>query len=51
MTSNLVKPQNEHNILYDLQHSFREKCSCETQLVMLVEDLARSLQDWEADQP
>ena len=45
MTSNLVKHLNEHNILFDLQHGFREKRSCETQLVMLVEDLARSLQE------
>ena len=28
--------------LYDLQHGFREKRSCETQLTMLVEDLARN---------
>ena len=25
--------------MYDLQHGFREKRSCETQLIMLVEDL------------
>ena len=29
ITSNLVKHLNEHNILYDLQHGFREKRSCE----------------------
>ena len=45
VTSNLVKHLNTNNILYDLQHGFREKRSCETQLVMLVEDLARSLQE------
>ena len=28
--------------MYDLQHGFREKRSCETQLIMLVEDLARN---------
>ena len=28
--------------MYDLQHGFREKRSCETQLVMMVEDLARN---------
>ena len=27
--------------MYDLQHGFRVKRSCETQLIMLVEDLAR----------
>ena len=28
--------------MYDLQHGFWEKRSCETQLIMLVEDLARN---------
>ena len=28
--------------MYDLQHGFREKRSCETQLIMLIEDLARN---------
>ncbi len=42
VTSNLVRHLNQHNILYDLQHGFREKLSCETQLAMLVEDLARN---------
>ena len=27
--------------MYDLQHGFRERRSCETQLVSLIEDLAR----------
>ena len=31
-----------HGILYGLQHGFREKRSCETQLIMLKEDLARN---------
>ena len=31
-----------HKLLYDLQHGFRSKSSCETQLVMLMEDLFRS---------
>ena len=33
---------NSHDLLYDLQHGFREKWLCETQLTMLVEELARS---------
>ena len=28
--------------MHDLQHGFREKRSCETQLVMMAEDLARN---------
>ena len=39
----MVKHMNTHDLLYDLQHGFREKRSCETQLVTLVEDLARNL--------
>ena len=42
MASQIVKHMNEHSLLYDLQHGFREKRSCETQLTMLVEDLARN---------
>ena len=32
---------NEHSLLYDLKHVFREKRSCDIQLTKLVEDLAR----------
>ena len=38
----LVKHMNSHDLLYELQHGFRENWSCETQLIMLVEDLARN---------
>ena len=31
------------NIFYELQHGFREKSSCESQLLMLVDDLFKSL--------
>ena len=31
------------NILYDLQHGFRERMPCQTQLIQLVENLARNL--------
>ena len=41
MASQIVKHMNKHSLLYDLQHGFRENRSCETQLTMLVEDLAR----------
>ena len=41
MASHVVEHMHMH-VLYDLQHSFREEMSWETQLTMLVEDLARS---------
>lgn len=43
IASNLTKHFTQHNILYDLQHGFRERRSCETQLVQLIEDLHRNL--------
>ena len=43
VTSNLTKHLNNHNILYDLQHGFRERRSCETQLIQLVDEIARNL--------
>ena len=43
MASHVVMHLNSHDLLYDLQHGFREKRSCETQLTMLVEDLARNM--------
>ena len=43
IASNLSKHLNKHNILYELQHGFREKRSCETQLIQLVEDLGWQL--------
>ena len=41
--SNLARNFNNHQILYELQHGFREKRSSETQLIQLVEDLSRQL--------
>ena len=32
----------KYNLLYDLQHGFRSKRSCEAQLVTLIEDLMRN---------
>ena len=43
IASHLGKHLNSHDLLYDLQHGFREKRSCETQLTMLVQDLARNV--------
>ena len=44
VTPQLVKHFTSNNILYDLQHGFREKRSCETQLIMLVDELANNIQ-------
>ena len=41
LASNIVKHLDGQGILFDLQHGFREKRSCETQLIMLIIDLAR----------
>ena len=41
IASNIGKHLDSHGLMYDLQHGFRERRSCETQLVSLVEDLAR----------
>ena len=43
VASNLTKHLNKHNVLYDLQHGFREKRSCETQLIQLIVELTRGL--------
>ena len=43
VASNLTKHLNNHNILYDLQHGFRERRSCETQLIQLVDEFVRNL--------
>ena len=41
--SSIVKHFNDNKILYDLQHGFRAKRSCETQLTMLVEELHQNM--------
>ena len=43
ITSSISKHLTRHNVLYKLQHGFREKCSCETQLIQLVEVFVRRL--------
>jgi hypothetical protein len=32
-----------HNILHDAQHGFRRRRSCENQLILTVQDLARNI--------
>ena len=41
IASNVVKHLDTNGLMYDLQHGFRERRSCETQLASLIEDLAR----------
>ena len=45
MISNVVKHLDQHKILYDLQHSFRARRSCETQLTLLIEELHQNFSD------
>ena len=42
--SNLTKHLANSNVLFELQHGFREKRSYETQLVMLVDEIAKNMQ-------
>ena len=42
--SNLTKHLANSDILFELQHGFREKRSCETQLAMLVNEIAKNMQ-------
>ena len=44
VASSVAKHFTELDILYDLQYGFREKGSCETQLIMLVDELAKNMQ-------
>ena len=43
VSSSIIKHLNNHGMLYDLQHGLREKRSCTTQLVMLVNDFVTSV--------
>ena len=43
IASSLTKHLNQNNILYDLQHGFRDRRPCETQLLQLIEALARNM--------
>ncbi|MCG8078525.1 MAG: reverse transcriptase family protein, partial [Candidatus Thiodiazotropha taylori] len=44
VASNMTKHLNCNNILYELQHGFRERRSCETQLIMLIDKLSKNMQ-------
>ena len=42
VASGISKHFTDQNILFELQQGFREKRSCETQLIMLVDELAKT---------
>ena len=42
--SSIINHANMHNILYPLQHGFRARRSCETQLIDLVNDITNNMQ-------
>ena len=43
IASNLTTHLNNHNILYDLQNGFRERRSCEIQMIHLIDEIPRGL--------
>jgi hypothetical protein len=45
MASQLMSHLDKHNILHSLQHGFRAKLSCETQLLEFADDIFKSLRD------
>ena len=44
VASSLSRRFADLNILYQLQYGFRERRSCETQLIMLVDELSKNMQ-------
>ena len=43
VASSIVKRFDQQHIFFELQHGFREKRSCETQLIMLVDELLKGM--------
>ena len=43
--SNIMKHFNQHKVIVDVQHGFREKRSCESQLLITINDFAKALND------
>ncbi len=41
--SNIVKHLDKHHILYEFQHGFRSKLSCETQLVTFIQEITDNM--------
>ena len=44
VASNMSRHFTDQNILYALQHGFRERRSCETLLIMLIDELSKNVQ-------
>ena len=44
LASNISKHLEHHKIFSDCQHGFRQKRSCETQLIGFIDELARNMQ-------
>ena len=40
-----MKHFNQHKVIVDVQHGFREKRSCESQLLITINDFAKALND------
>ena len=45
VASQIMRHLQDHNILTDAQHGFRKRISCESQLIMLVQDLALNIEE------
>ena len=43
--SNIMKHFNQHKVMVEVQHGFREKRSCESQLLITINDFAKALND------
>ena len=42
---NIMKHFNQHKVIVDVQHGFREKQSCKSQLLITINDFAKALND------
>ena len=45
ITSSIMDHLEKHDILTDAQHGFRKRRSCETQLILTIQDLAKTIDD------
>ena len=43
VVSNIMRHLDSHNILNENQHGFRQKRSCETQLLLTTDDLSKNI--------